>query len=1368
MAQRILSLAAEEGPERLQEALQSLAEGELGDMVTRQALKGRETAALLRGIFKGSPCSQRSGVLRRLQVYKHCVPLVESGDLHLGKVSEIIGLLMLEARQLPGHALAELANLFVDVIKGGSLTNGKSLELFSTVLTALASSKENLAYGKGNPYYLLLCSLSSLPLESAPKTLAFSGELNGEEFKKQLINTLCSSKWDPRCVIHLANMFRDIPLSGEELQFVVEKVLRMFSKLDLQEIPPLVYQLLLLSAKGSKKTVLEGIISFFNQLDKRQKEEQKVPQSLDLEVATMPLDQLRHVEGTVILHIVSVISLDQDLGEELIRHLKTEQQKDPGRALCPFSVALLLSVAVKHRLQEQIFDFLKTSITRSCKDLQFLQASKFLQDLFPQQYDITAVILEVVKNSAFGWDHVTQGLVDLGFSLMESYEPKKPFGGKAADNSYGLSKMPAQQACRLGASILLETFKVVHEPIRSDILEQVLNRVLTKAASPVSHFIDLLSNIVVSAPLVLQTSSSKVTETFDNLSFLPIDTVQGLLRAVQPLLKVSMSVRDSLILVLQKAIFSRQLDARKAAVAGFLLLLRNFKVLGSLSSSQCSQAIGATQVQADVHACYNSAANEAFCLEILGSLRRCLSQQADVRLMLYEGFYDVLRRNSQLASSIMETLLSQIKQYYLPQPDLLPPLKLEGCIMAQGDQIFLQEPLAHLLCCIQHCLAWYKSTVRLCQGAEDDEEEEEEEGVGFEQNFEEMLESVTRRMIKSELEDFELDKSADFSLSSGVGVKNNIYAIQVMGICEVLIEYNFNIGNFSKNKFEDVLGLFTCYNKLSEILREKAGKNKSALSNKTARSFLSMGFVSTLLTALFRDNAQSHEESLAVLRSSTEFLRYAVSVALQKVQQLEETGQTDGPDGQNMEKMFQNLCKITQVLLWRYTSIPTIVEDSGKKKGKSISLLCLEGLLRIFNTVQQLYSARIPQFLQALDITDGDAEETDINVTEKAAFQIRQFQRSLVNQLSSAEDDFNSKETQSLITVLSTLSKLLDPASQQFLQFLTWTVKVCKENALEDISCCKGLLSLLFSVHVLYKSPVGLLRELAQDIHACLGDIDQDVEVEGRCHFAVVNAKTAAPTVCLLVLGQVDKVLEEVDWLIKKLTSLGSDTSEDSSQASNQTQALEKGVILQLGTLLTVYHELVQTALPAGSCVDTLLRSLSKTYAILTSLIKHYIQACRSTSSTIPGRLEKLVKLSGSHLTPQCYSFITYVQNIHSESLSFVEEKKKKKKEDEAAAVSTVMAKVLRETKPIPNLIFAIEQYEKFLIHLSKKSKVNLMQYMKLSTSRDFRINASVLDSALQERNSEDAENEPHNDQSSTAEQTDENQEPKKKRQRKK
>lgn len=67
-----------------------------------------------------------------------------------------------------------------------------------------------------------------------------------------------------------------------------------------------------------------------------------------------------------------------------------------------------------------------------------------------------------------------------------------------------------------------------------------------------------------------------------------------------------------------------------------------------------------------------------------------------------------------------------------------------------GNAIFFK---AHLLCCIQHCLAWYKNTLTLRQQAE---EEEEDNDAGLQQDLADMLESITRRMIKSELEDFEL------------------------------------------------------------------------------------------------------------------------------------------------------------------------------------------------------------------------------------------------------------------------------------------------------------------------------------------------------------------------------------------------------------------------------------------------------------------------------------------------------------------------------------------------------------------------------------------------------------------------------------
>ena len=40
------------------------------------------------------------------------------------------------------------------------------------------------------------------------------------------------------------------------------------------------------------------------------------------------------------------------------------------------------------------------------------------------------------------------------------------------------------------------------------------------------------------------------------------------------------------------------------------------------------------------------------------------------------------------------------------------------------------------------------------------------------------------------------DKSADFSMVSSVGVKNNIYAVLVMGVYEVLLEYNFSEANY--------------------------------------------------------------------------------------------------------------------------------------------------------------------------------------------------------------------------------------------------------------------------------------------------------------------------------------------------------------------------------------------------------------------------------------------------------------------------------------------------------------------------------------------------------------------------------------------
>lgn len=62
--------------------------------------------------------------------------------------------------------------------------------------------------------------------------------------------------------------------------------------------------------------------------------------------------------------------------------------------------------------------------------------------------------------------------------------------------------------------------------------------------------------------------------------------------------------------------------------------------------------------------------------------------------------------------------------------------------------------------------------------------------------------------------------------------------------------HNFSVF-CSKSHFEGLIELFHRYHKLSDILKEKSGKGR-APSNKIPRSLLSMSFISTLITVLFR------------------------------------------------------------------------------------------------------------------------------------------------------------------------------------------------------------------------------------------------------------------------------------------------------------------------------------------------------------------------------------------------------------------------------------------------------------------------------------------------------------------------------------
>ncbi|XP_023237134.1 Fanconi anemia group I protein-like [Centruroides sculpturatus] len=451
-----------------------------------------------------------------------------------------------------------------------SLSNGEWLEIVPKVLTTLTSRN--------------IVSQNNI-------------DMTGTEYRSHLIKCLCLNKWEPECAVQVASTFREVALSNEELQWLIEKLLKVLQEVEMQEIPTLVYQLLLLSSKGFRKQLLEKILFYFkNQADILKK--QKLNRDRNKENESMHSnDTIKHIEGTVILHITFAAKQDQEIGKEFVKLLKNSQHQ-PEHLLSSFCIALALSIAKMQRFEEQIIDVLKHIIIYYFQENEKKTHSYWMREMLSANYNLSALILETIKTSKFGWDYVTQSLVKLGFTLMDSFGPKGTFGKIPDIGVFHTAYTPNENACSLGAEILQETFKI-HETVREEILQQILNRVITKTSRPVFHYIDVIAKTIKAAPQQLLDILRKFREILDYVPFLPYPSAITFLRALTPLLKISSPLKDALMVVLRKALFHREIDARKVAISGFLIVLRNFKLLEgsgiqnsySQSSISLSQAV---------------------------------------------------------------------------------------------------------------------------------------------------------------------------------------------------------------------------------------------------------------------------------------------------------------------------------------------------------------------------------------------------------------------------------------------------------------------------------------------------------------------------------------------------------------------------------------------------------------------------------------------------------------------------------------------------------------------------------------------------------------------------------------------------------
>ncbi|KAF9354159.1 hypothetical protein BGX26_008025 [Mortierella sp. AD094] len=1044
--------------------------------------QGPDCLLLVRAILRASP-EGGEGIARRSQVLMGSISwLIKAGD---GIGSSRNGV---NAAQVDDTA-GKLVNILIDV--------GQSFDLRALV-QSIYTMTEVVRHQK-QPHAQMFTLLSRMLVIAASSDLVSvpdsSEEISGAEFRDIILDRVCTAPWNHRSVLSLATALADVEMEARQLEAAIVKIMKQFKQVDAADLPVLIYNLLLLSSKNPKGA------------------------------ARLAFSELSAIESTVILHFSFAVKQDQELGTELLKHMKSGKTA----YLSSFSLACLMTMARIHRFEDSVMDYLKSSISSAYKDMERMQREPWVSNFEGMApLPILEMFCDIIRKVPFGLEQLTPSLVHCGVYIMDSMAPKSPWMASDKEVTKKLTpKTPNELGCELGATILAETFKT-QASARTEILDNIMSRIVTKSTSTV-FFLNLLENIVKSSSEELEEHLPRIKESLDYLSFLSLTTAVRLMAAVKDVAKVNKPFRDSLILILRKALFS------------------NPSSKPQLSLRSGPSRAGAQGSENDM---------PGYSMEILGMLRRCLGQQGEVRLSLYIGLMELIETTSSLNAIIFEVLQVHFIQFYDQTGTRLTPLKLEECVgnsRTGGEPTFV-EPLHYLMCGVVRSLLSIQKKKRRSSHSQDEIYADEHQVSECYRG----LDGILLGLERAGLEDFELDKTSDFNMSSNIGARNNMYATLLTGCYESAIEYiilrqqpsesssahgkgivsdlrgmtdhNQHFTGMSEGSSELILHLFGKMCKLHEIVKEKVvtprGKKIGSLGESSVLGLESATKLMEVMFAERKDGERRDEEALK-LKSNDDFVYYISTVVQALLSKLHMSAESLKDSEYDYCRRLSSVIVREFIVSERPDGPKAIAAGSkGKDKTKSLLMVGIEALIAGLQTVQRFYAfgpqaesssslashnsvtclqgrnivsgflaATLPQAngghrpdQQAAEIVAWTTSRTiQCDVDSLAAAYIQYLQELLVMFIN--ETIPLLKEAAGLLNMIQILSKYLTNASSNGLgtnidspsllrssstgtsaepnqldQLVHWLVKFCRDQALDDASLTKTLLSMVLQL----------------------------------------------------------------------------------------------------------------------------------------------------------------------------------------------------------------------------------------------------------------------------------------------------------------
>ena len=513
----------------------------------------------------------------------------------------------------------------------------------------------------------ILGKLLSLCLDIEIMYTADEEETTGIKYRQGQIRNLCLQKWTPENILSRVVLLCDVAnLNNEELELIFQRIRVDMKRLEPDQIPPLVYQVLRLTNEYPSWMVkmLFYLSKYYSQEVVEENSEEMV-----ISAEAISANALRRSESIVMVHVMNEARSGHPIAKEIQKLLKAGLHV-PDKVFNPFLVQLCLCLAVLKQHQTNIVESLKSVVSKLIiSNLKAQDNAWFEEELSSVgKANPKAILMQVIHQVCrYGsWGHIGPGLVDLALVLL--------------DIQPGLGKPDTKlKTCWKLAQDIIKEIVINQVSEAETLIKHLSRRIMFSKAN--ARYTDTLRLVIMEARGKLMYKTGVLNEVLQHTSSLSYAGGKRVLQSLMPIIHCSVPFRDQTILVIRKGLFSPRVDTRRVAINGVLAMLKHFKMNSAMLSNTSTQQIlsqssaGLSQVYADVHG-GKSGTHEALCLELLGVLRRGLGQQAGVRMSLYQGLYEVICKNPELCPKVLQMFYQHAVRHGLCNNEAICPIDI--------------------------------------------------------------------------------------------------------------------------------------------------------------------------------------------------------------------------------------------------------------------------------------------------------------------------------------------------------------------------------------------------------------------------------------------------------------------------------------------------------------------------------------------------------------------------------------------------------------------------------------------------------------------------------------------------------------------